>query len=46
MEKLPPLTSPYTGGEHATLKHRGGFSRLFLASVSPPFQGGARGGQS
>lgn len=30
MEKLPPLTSPYTGGEHATLKHRGGFSRLFL----------------
>ena len=25
MEKLP-----YTGGEHATLKHCGGFSRLFL----------------
>ena len=30
MEKLPPLTSPYTGGGHATLKHCGGFLRLFL----------------
>ena len=30
MEKLPPLTPPYTGRGHATLKHCGGFLRLFL----------------
>ena len=30
MEKLPPLTPPYTGGGHATLLHCGGFSRPFL----------------
>ena len=30
MEKLPPLTPPYTGGGHATLLHCGGFSHPFL----------------
>ena len=30
MEKLPPLTPPYTGGGHATLLHCGGFPHSFL----------------
>ena len=28
--KLPPLTPPYTGGEHAAALHRGGFLRSSL----------------
>ena len=40
MEKLPPLTPPYTGGGHATLKHCGGFLRLFLPLSKGELEGG------